>query len=478
MTERGASPALRTDLAALIALALPSAVTLLLNNAYRFNDLYFVGLLPGQAAVTAQAAVAVAGLVTILCYAFYEGLATGVMAASARAHGAADPQRARRIFEVGLVSAICICATIAVVGTVFLDPLCALLLGVDGADTSSAKRDEMRELAAYLGPCLQASIFLCLAPLTGHAFLAMRDSRTPLLLEILAVAVNTALNAVLVPTYGCAGAGWATVLSRVVSSSIGLLLLHRRLPRSDGSDRRSAARIGLDIARVGLPAVVAIGFYSIAYQAVLATSFPPFGAVGRAAFGIGFTIEGLAFCFVWGVANAGGSLAANALGHGLVAEAKAVVRRAIGVGLLFVVPQTLLFMLGADALAALLSTDGATRCEVARYLRIIAWSQWAVAVQGIQEVVLYATGYATAPCLSTLFWNASRIPLCYVLAAQHGLAGIWWAINLTSYGKALTATWLFRRGTWQRTGLDAQYTAAGRSTNAAGRTDTGSESRT
>lgn len=234
------------------------------------------------------------------------------------------------------------------------------------------------------------------------------------------------------------------------------MILHRVLPKRALEDPRSLASILARIARVGLPTIAAIGIYSCVYQVVLATSFPPFGPVGRAALGNGFTIEGLAFCLIWGLAQAVGSLAGNALGAGDPEQAQAVVRRGVHVVLVMIVPLTLLFLFGASALASVLTDDPATHAAVVVYLQTLAWSQWAVGIQGVQENALYSSGYATPPALASAFWNLTRIPLCYVFAHTlgFGLLGIWWAINVSSYGKGLTVSWLTMRGRWLRPGAE------------------------
>lgn len=199
-----------TSLRALAKLALPAALTLLLGNAYRFNDLYFVQLLGGEHGVAAQAAVSVASMVTIFCFAFYEGIAVGVLALSARAHGAGEGQRARRILRIGIALSVGVALAILTVGLTGLDLLCESLLGwsqsiesAGGAplDPGAARvrQLEFEELRKYLKPCFLGALALCLSPVISHAFLAKRDSRTPFLLEILAVAINTGLNAWLVP---------------------------------------------------------------------------------------------------------------------------------------------------------------------------------------------------------------------------------------------------------------------------------------
>ncbi len=46
--------------------------------------------------------------------------------------------------------------------------------------------------------------------------------------------------------------------------------------------------------------------------------------------------------------------------------------------------------------------------------------------------------------------NLLRVPLAWWLAFPLGLgaAGVWWAINITTYAKALSKAWAVRRGGW------------------------------
>jgi MATE family multidrug resistance protein len=46
--------------------------------------------------------------------------------------------------------------------------------------------------------------------------------------------------------------------------------------------------------------------------------------------------------------------------------------------------------------------------------------------------------------------NLLRVPLAWFLAIHQGLgpAGVWWAINLTTYAKALGFHFEVRRGLW------------------------------
>ncbi len=441
----------------LVTLAWPGAMTLLLNNVYGFNDQFWVKFLGRER----QAAVADASMVTILSFAVYEGVALGVLALASRAHGAGHPFRARQVLRLALGLSAAAALLVGLTGlatlALWIPPILPLKEGVDAA----ALAIERAALAAYMRPLFYGAFFLCLAPVVDNCFLAQKDSRTPLKLQLLAVCANTLLNPLLifglgpVPALGTAGAGLASVSSRALSTTLGLFLLNRRLPRSGLPDPRSVrARVAL-ILKIGSPATAAIGLYSGVYLAMWNLVFPPYGALGRAAFGNGFRIEGLAFCLIWGIGMASGSLAGRYLGAGRADLARGVVQRAAWVVTLVTIPPTLLFLLLPDPLAAAVAPDAGVRAEIVVYLRVIALSQFAVGLQGVFDQSLSSAGYSLPVFFSTGFWNLSRIPLSLLLGAPDlfGLPGIWWAVNLSTYGKAATSYWLVRRGRWLRTGL-------------------------
>ena len=45
----------------------------------------------------------------------------------------------------------------------------------------------------------------------------------------------------------------------------------------------------------------------------------------------------------------------------------------------------------------------------------------------------------------------SAFAFCWWLAIDlgYGLPGVWWAVNLSTYGKALTSGWVVHRGRWK-----------------------------
>jgi putative peptidoglycan lipid II flippase len=75
--------------------------------------------------------------------------------------------------------------------------------------------------------------------IASPAFYALRDSRTPVLVSVLSIAVNVALNLTLVRVFGYRGLALGTALASLLNAALLLELLRRRLG-------------GLDFGRVAL----------------------------------------------------------------------------------------------------------------------------------------------------------------------------------------------------------------------------------
>ena len=443
----------------ILALAWPSALSLFLNNIYGLNDQFWVKTLGAES----QAAVADAGMITILAFALYEGLGTGVMALSARAQGGADPARARRIFHLGIQLSLLLALVVGALGFGLLDTWIAWILPQSGDSPSASLLLERSELARYISPILGGGLVLCLAVVFDNCFLAMKDSKTPLYLQSVAVALNTALNPLLifglgpVPGMGVLGAALASILSRLLTVTLGFFILRGRFRRAAAGtpspDQEGTPARVRKILKIGAPVSGAIALYSLVYLVMLNLVFPPFGAVGRAAFGAGFRLEGLGFCLIWGLGIACGALVGRALGGGHPERAEQVVKESVRLVLYLCVPLTAVFLFLPGPFAEALGADPEVVKEIVVYLRIIALSQFAVGLQGVLEQAILGAGHSFPVFLSTTFWNLARIPTAMVLAPKFGLPGIWWAVNLTTYGKAMTAFWIFGKGGWKRLDL-------------------------
>jgi len=99
--------------------------------------------------------------------------------------------------------------------------------------------------------------------------------------------------------------------------------------------------------------------------------------------------------------------------------------------------------LGAEAMKSVIAVG-------ASYLRIIAVSEIAMGLEIVFEGSLGGAGFTVQPMLWSGSLTAARIPLGAWLAGVLGVAGVWWAISLTSIARGLAMMSLWRGGKWER----------------------------
>jgi MATE family multidrug resistance protein len=425
----------------LLALAWPAAASVILNNAWRVLDQFSVQWLGTEA----QAALSSFTFVLILCYAGYTAISAGVGPLLARATGAIDPALQRRIFGNGLVAAI-------LVGVVILTamglgaPQIAGLLGLSG--------ETARLAVAFLQALCATGLGLAIAPFTDACFFALGDTRTPMVLQIGSVALNAGLNYLFIYAWGggIAGAALASTVSRTLTVGVGLYLLVERL-RPTWGDLRPDPALLRRILGVGLPIGANTANYALVYWALLHYAISPLGPTTNAALGIGFSaLEGFTWPLFHGISLAVASLVGRNLGAGRPDEARRAARLGFplctGAGLLAMAA----FYFLARPLCGLFTEDPAVLEAAVIYAQILAFSQLFVAWESLSEGVLEGAGDTRTIMLWSTPLNLLRVPLGYALAIPlgWGAAGVWWAINFTTWAKVAGKGWAALRGDWAR----------------------------
>ncbi len=427
-----------------LRLAWPAILSFVLGNAYRINDQYWVGDLGPDA----HAAIASSVFALILNFALIFLAVGGSLPLVARATGSGDREERDQVIRHALALGLLLSLALSVGGSLATPYLGRLF---DVAPGPAALMEQ------YLGVIYLGILPLVFAPIVENAFIAMGNTRVPMALQALAVSTNLLLNPLLIygvgdwPGLGIAGAGLATCLSRGASMALGLFLLRRLyavrlLPRGSFEPLRL-----LSMSRLGAPISASIGFYALVYVALFRYVIADLGTSTAAGFGIGFNaFESVSYPFFLGVGMAGSSLVGRNLGAGATDEALRAVRSVRLLGRGFGLAFLAIFLVGGPLLTPYFSEYEGVVSEARLYVTLLAFSQPFVAEETVNEKVLYGAG-RTRP----VFWistpmNLLRVPLAWFLAIHQGLgpAGVWWAINLTTYAKALGFHFEVRRGLW------------------------------
>ncbi len=422
----------------ILALAIPSAAFTILTNGYRVVDQYF----SQGISVDAQAAVGSSTFVLIFFYAAFELLAAGAGPLIARATGAEDTVTRRALLGEALFGALLLTGMLMIVGIIGA-PLIATALGLKGPPAIECIR--------YLRMLFWTLLPLVLTPLIDQSFINLGNARTPMILHALSLSLNVILTPILIHSagLGIAGAALASNLARAVATAIGLWQIQQitGLKLTDLKVRGQLRRI----VRIGAPMAIGTACFALVYWGLLKTSVSPLGAHVNAALGIGFSaLEGFTWPLFHGLSLGVASLVGRYLGAGRPDLARQAFLTAIPLSTFLGVTVSIVFFLGGTTLTAYFTQDPAVHQAATKYAVILAASQLFVAWEALSEGVLAGAGDTR-----TVFWysapfNLFRIPLAWALAFPlgFGAAGIWWAINLTTYAKAILKGWAAWRGRW------------------------------
>jgi MATE family multidrug resistance protein len=421
-----------------LRLAVPATVAGILTQLYRPLDQYYVNGL----GVEAQAALGSVMFVLILFYSVFLLISAGAGPLVARHTGSGDAEARRHAFGAAIFAAGLVSLSLGVVGLLVVGPIVGQL-GIDGLTAYHA--------TDYLRVLFVTGAALVFAPLVTGVFHAMGDTTLPLLLQAGAVALNAALNPVLIydAGLGTGGSALASTIAQSLAVGVGLIVLWRRTGM-----RLSYVRPGPELRRVlriGAPIAVATAAYAIVYLLMLRTSINPLGEAVAAGLGIGFgALEGMTWPLYLGGSTALASMIGRCLGAGRPDLAWRAVRMiqapvvALGVGC------GLIFSYGGPQLVGIFAADEGALREGIVYASVLAWSQPFVAYEAYAEGVLAGAGDSRKLFWTTVPFNLLRVPLAYLLAIHlgWGAPGVWWAINATSGAKATAKGVMVWRGGW------------------------------
>ena len=389
---------------AVVRLAVPAALSVILNNAFRVVDQHAAGWL----GTPEQAAIGSTTFVLILAFAAWGLVGMGTGPVVARVTGAQDRDGLRGAVGSALGGAGI--AGAVVLGAMWLAaPLTAQALGLE-AEVASLTVRYLRTLAVVGLP-------MALAPVVDAAFIAMGRTALPMALQGLSTLLNVVLNFLLLRWWGWGieGLAVASGVSRLIATGIGVVVLGRSVglaPR-DLLPGEALRRI----ARVGVPIAANTAFYALVYWALLRTSISPLGPAVNAALGIGFSaLEGFTWPLFHGLSLAVASLVGRALGAGRPELARQAIRTGLPLSTVAGLAAAAAFWFLSEHLCGAFTQDPEVLEQAVLYARVLAFSQLFVAWEALAEGVLEGAGDTRSVLWLSSPLNLLRVPLAWVSA--------------------------------------------------------------
>ena len=434
---------------AVVLLAIPMILEMVLESVFALVDLYFVGHLPD-----ASAAIQVVGLtesVLSIIYALAIGLSMATTAVVARRIGEKQPALAAKAGMQAINIAIMLNMVISALGVIFGKEILLLM----GASEAAATAGEPFIQIMMGGSLIIVLLFLINGIFrgAGNAAIAMRSLWIANLSNIILCPIF--INGLgPIPAYGLTGAAIATTIGR----SLGVAYQIYNLSTGKGMLKVKLSDMLPDITqiialiKIAAPAVLQFMIASCSWIFLAQMVATTGGDHGSAGYQTALRLMMFFMLPAWGLSNAASTLVGQNLGANLVQRAEQSVKQTAIFSVVFMAVVMLTTFIFGRALISFFTNDPLVQ-EIAVQATYIMSSGYIF--YGIGMVLVNAfngAGDTGTPTWINFFgfW-LFQIPLAYLLAKvfQMGPTGVFIAIPVAETAICIAGYILFKKGKWK-----------------------------
>ena len=442
---------LRREVRPTLALALPIMAGMVSQMLMGLADTIMVG----RIGVVPLAAASFVNAVAHLPLVFGLGLLSSIAVLTSQAYGARKPEEAGELLRHGLILSVAT-GLVAMLVVFALHPFIHRL--GQPPEVASAAGTYLLLFGVSLFPALVAHGCKQFAEALKHPW-------APTFVMLGGVLLNAFLNWILIygnwgaPAMGLEGAGWATVLARLIMMLVLLVYVFRAPALRVFQPLRWRAALNWgrfqNLLKIGWP-VAGQHLFEVSAFAFAAIMMGWISADAIAAHQIAITCAALSFMFVLGLGAATCIRVGHAYGAGQFIRMRRIGWGAIGLAAGIMATFGIIFMIFGRPIAGLF-ISAPTVIELTAQLLIVA-AIFQIA-DGVQVTAISASrGLADVrvPALiAVLAYWILAIPLCWLLAfrADWGAVGIWTGLATGLGVAAIGLAWRFHRKTRRAAGL-------------------------
>ena len=431
---------------AIVLLAVPMVLEMVMESVFSVVDIFFVSRLGADA----MAAVALTESMLAIVYTLAAGLSIGVTAVVARRMGEGDQEAASRAAGQALVLGVLVSALLGVVGGLAAPRLLALMGGGPGVVATGS---------GYATVMLAGNGSVLLLFMLNAAFRGAGDAAIAMRVLWLANALNIVLDPCLIfglgpfPELGVTGAAVATVIGRGTAVLVQLYTLFRLGGRLQARLRHLAVRADVMARVLRLSATGTLQtFIGTASWIGLVRILAEFGPAALAGYAIAVRIVLFALLPAWGLANAAATMVGQGLGAGDADRAERAVWMAGKMNLAFLGSVAVVILVFAPGIVAFFGGDADVAAYAVNGLRIVAAGYFFYAYGMVITQSFNGAGDTWTPTLLNIvcFW-LWEIPLAWLLGRTLGMGpeGVFLSITVAFSTLAVLSAVLFRRGRWK-----------------------------
>ncbi|HYF69427.1 MAG TPA: MATE family efflux transporter [Ohtaekwangia sp.] len=431
---------------AIILLAIPMILELVMESTFAIVDIYFVGKLGASAVAT----VGLTETYLFLLYSIGMGLSMAVTAIIARRIGEKKTEDAGLSAVQSIILALLASLPFSIAGIFYSKELLLLM----GADEWSVQYGY-----GYMQWMLGGNAVILFLFIINAIFRGAGDAAIAMRVLWIANGINIILDPILIfgwgpiPALGIEGAAIATTIGRGVGVAIQLWTLFKggQHIQVSKAQLRWNAKLMLNIVKTSLGGVGQM-IVSMTSWIFLMRILADISSEAVAGATIAMRIMMFTMMPAWGFSNAAATLVGQNLGAGSPERAESTVWKIGTYNMIFLVSVSLIYFFFNESLMEFFTEDPTVIAIGSEWLQILSYSffvygWWMVSVQAFN-----GAGDTTTPTkINLVFFWLIQIPLSYYLAIKLDWAhsGVFWGVFISETSVGLFTLWLFTRGKWK-----------------------------
>ena len=370
----------RRNFRSLIVLAIPVILEQILTTLLQYVDTAMVGRL-GAAATSS---VSLTTSVNWLIGSAFSAIGVAVVAIVSSAYGAGNQEKIRKVSSQIVIY---ILASGLVIGAmaVGLSPVIPIWMQ---ADVSI-----QRQASVYFGIISIPLVFRASSIICACALRAVKDTRTPFVINLIANVLNVILNYLLIYTagLGVTGAAIATAVSSVVAGVAMFIVMMKSPVLKCTRQIRFDRDICRETVQIGLPAL-ATSTVSCLGHIVFASLVSSMGTTVFAAHSIALSAETLFYLPGYGLRSATSTLIGISVGEDDHDKFKVIERQSVLLTIAMMAVTGITLFVLAEPMMRIFTPDAEVIRQGARVLRLIAVSEPLYGLMIVSEGIYYGLG--------------------------------------------------------------------------------------
>ena len=413
-----------------------------LQQSYNIVDSVIVGRAIGKSAL---AAVGASFPILFLLISLIIGATMGFSILISQYFGAKDMERVRRTIDTSYLFLFFASLLMTAVGLLFAGDILRLL---------NTPAEIMPQSLIFLRITFGGLVFLFGYGSVSAILRGLGDSKTPLYISAISIALNAGLVALFVIGlgWGIAGSAWATLIAQASCFLGAAVYLNRTHPvlkfrlRGMALDRRILKRA----LAIGLPSGVQ-QMLAAGGMMVLTRMVNGFGTDTMAGYTAAGRVDTFAIMPAMSLSAAISTFVGQNVGAGRLERVRNGLKAALLISAATSLATTLAVVVFGWHLIAMFNPDPAVVAVGARYLLIAGGFYIVFSSMFVVNGALRGAGDTVIPMLATVLslW-AIRVPAATLLSARLGPDGIWWSAPVAWCAGLAFSAGYFATGRWKR----------------------------